>query len=95
MPSKIVYLTVPKISVVESFNVSEFSIPKKFGSEGGGLSRFSVENFLCQSAENFRRGEFFSVSLISVIEKNLLQRLMSRFSIFCRCFFVSQCREIS
>ena len=49
---------------------------------GGRVSRFSVENFFCHSAENFRSGESFSVSLISGIEKNLLQKLLSRFSIF-------------
>ena len=36
---------------------------------GGGVSRFSVENFLSHSAEKVRRGESFSVSLISGIEK--------------------------
>ena len=36
----------------------------------GGVSRFSVEKFLSHSAESFRRGGSFSVSLISVIEKN-------------------------
>ena len=35
---------------------------------GGGLSRFSVENFLSHRAENFRRWESFSVSLISGTE---------------------------
>ena len=40
------------------------------GSERGGVSRFSVENFLSDSAENFRRwGESFSVSFISGIDK--------------------------
>ena len=34
----------------------------------GGLSRFSVENFLSHRAENFRRWESFSVSLISGTE---------------------------
>ena len=36
---------------------------------GGGVSRFTVENFLSHSAENLRSGESFSVSLISGIEK--------------------------
>ena len=35
----------------------------------GGVSRFSIENILSHSAEKFRRGGFFSVSLISGIEK--------------------------
>ena len=56
----------------------------------GRVSRFSVEIFLCHSAEKFRRGESFSVSLFSGIKKYLLQRLMSRFLIFCRNFFVSK-----
>ena len=32
--------------------------------KGGGVSRFSVEKFLSHTAENFRRGDSFSVSLI-------------------------------
>ena len=34
---------------------------------GGGVSRFTVENFLSQSAEKFRRGTFlcFRKSLVS------------------------------
>ena len=32
------------------------------------VSRFSVENYLSQSAENFRMGESFSVSIFSGIE---------------------------
>ena len=62
-PSKIFYLTVPKIFVGELFcAVSKFTVGKKFmdkrggGGGGGGVSRFSVENFLSHSAENFRRG---------------------------------------
>ena len=39
------------------------------GGGGEGVSRFSVENFLPHSAENLSRGESFSVSLISGIEK--------------------------
>ena len=36
---------------------------------GEGVSRCSVEIFLSHSAENFRRGESFSVSIISGSEK--------------------------
>ena len=49
-----------KISGSEKFYASE---------RGEGVSRFSVENFLSHGAEKFRRGESFSVSLISGIEK--------------------------
>ena len=33
------------------------------------VSRFSVENYLSQSAENFRVGESFNVSVFSGIKK--------------------------
>ena len=49
-----------KISGSEKFYASE---------RGEEVSGFSVENFLSHGAENFRRGESFSVSLISGIEK--------------------------
>ena len=53
-------------SVYQKFLGSE----KLYASEKGeGVSRFSVENFLSHSAENFRRGESFSDSLILGIEK--------------------------
>ena len=60
-PSKIFCLTVPKISVGESFIVALISGTEKVwrrvgGGGGGGVPRFSVENFLSHSAENFRRG---------------------------------------
>ena len=46
-PSKIFCLTVPKISVGESFSVSLVSgIEKVWIKEGGGVSRFFVEYFL-------------------------------------------------
>ena len=35
----------------------KFPVANKFmDKKGGGVSRFSVENFLSHSAENFRRG---------------------------------------
>ena len=56
----------------------------------GGVSRFSVENFVFHSAEKCRRGHL-KVSLILGIENFVFQRFMSLFSIFCRNFFVSHC----
>ena len=48
----------------------KFLVAKKFmDKRGEGASRFSVEIFLSHSAENFRRGESLSVSIISGIEK--------------------------
>ena len=53
--SKIFCLTVPKIFVGESFTVALISGSEKVWIGGGGVSRFSVENFLSHSAENLRR----------------------------------------
>ena len=49
----------------------------------GGISRFSVEKYLSDSAENFRGWEeFFRVSFISGIDKNWKRggKAVSRFS---------------
>ena len=44
-------------------------VAKKLMDNRVGVSRFSVENFFPHIAENFRRGEFFSVSLFSGTKK--------------------------
>ena len=36
--------------------LGNFQVAKKFTDEKGGVSKLSVEKFLCQSAEKFRRG---------------------------------------
>ena len=65
---RIYCLTVPKISVGEPFTVALISgIEKVWIRGGGGVSRFSIENFLSHSAENLRR-ESFTVALISGAE---------------------------
>ena len=81
-PSKIFCLTVPKIFVGESCTVALISgIEKVWIRGGGGVSRFSVENFLSHSAENLRR-ESFVVALISGTEKFWRRRVgVSRFSV--------------
>ena len=56
------------------------------GGGGGGVSRFSVGNFLSHSAENFRRGEPFSVSLISGTEKVWIRGGRGSIKIFRRSF---------
>ena len=101
--------------------------------KGKGVSRYSVENFLCHSAEKFRKrilyccikfvqrkslwtrrgreyqdipwkifcvtvpknsvGESFAFALKSCIEKVWI-RGGGSIKIFCRIFFVSQCRNI-
>ena len=65
-----------KISGSEKFYSSE---------RGEGVTRFSVENFLSHSAENLSRGESFSVSLISGIEKFYASE--GYVTIFCRFVF--------
>ena len=44
-------------------------IAKKSMDKRGGVSRFCVDNFLSHCAENFRRRESLSVSLVSDIKK--------------------------
>ena len=39
----------------------EFPVRKKFMDKQGGVSRFSVENFLSRSAEKVRRGTLLSI----------------------------------
>ncbi len=56
-PSKIFCLTEPIIFVGESFPVALISGTEQIWIRGGGgVSRFSVGEFLSHSAENFRRG---------------------------------------
>ena len=50
--SKFFCLTVPKNFVGEPFSAV---FQKKFVDKRGGVSRFSVENFVSHIAENFRR----------------------------------------
>ena len=54
---KIFCLAVPKNFAGEHFSVSLISGSEKVWIRGGGgVSKFSAENFLSHSAENFRRG---------------------------------------
>ena len=54
---------------------------KKFGQEGGGVSRFSVENFLSHSAERFRRRGVYqgfpSKKFCLTVPKNFVQEPFS------------------
>ena len=65
-------------------------VAKKLMDNRVGVSRVSVENFFPHSAENFRRGVLFSVSIISGIEKVWL-RLGGNIKFFRRNLSVSQC----
>ena len=61
---------MPKIFSGEAFYAlfQKFPVAKKFMDKRGGLSSFSVESFLSNSAENLRR-ESFTVASISGTEK--------------------------
>ena len=62
---------MPKCFVGEPFCAvfQKFSGSEKLMDNRVGVSRFSVENFIPHIAENFRRGESFSVSLFSGTKK--------------------------
>ena len=65
---KILCLTVPKNAVGEHFSLSLFSGIEKVWMRGwGGVSRFSVGNFLSQSAE-----KILSATLVCYPKKVLL-----------------------
>ena len=87
-------LTVPKKFIVEPFSVSLISGTEKvYASERGEeVSRFSVEDPLSHSAENFRRGTHSCFTNFGY-KKNLNKRGGS-IKNFRRKFFVSQCRKI-
>ena len=68
-PSKVISLTVPKVSVGESLYCFSIVGYRKSLDKRVGVSRFSVETFFPHSAESFRRGVPLSVSIISGIEK--------------------------
>ena len=92
--SKILRLTVPKNSVGESFTVPLTSGSEKVWIEWGGgrVSSFTVENIMCHSAENFRRGVFYCC--ISFEYRKSLEKRCSNIKIFRRKLFVSRCRKI-
>ena len=64
-------------------------VAKKFMEKKGegGVSIFSVEYFLSQSAEKFRRGNLVCLRF-RVSKKLMLQRVMSRFSVELFCLTV-------
>ena len=67
--SKLFCLTVPKISVVESFTVAIISGSEKvYGQGERRVSWFSVEISLSHSVEKLRRGILYCVALISGTE---------------------------
>ena len=87
-------LTVPKVSIGESFGVSLYSAIEKVWIRGGGVSRLSVKNFMSQSAENFRRGTFCAVLQKVSGGKNVWIKGGKRIKLSLRKLFVSQCQKI-
>ena len=83
---------MPKFSVGEAFTVAIISGIEKNWIRVGGVSRFSIENFLSHSAEKFRRGSLCCCNKFRYRE-NLDERGGS-IKIFRGNFFVSQCRKI-
>ena len=85
-------LTVSKNSVGESFTNALFSDIEKvwIRAGGGGVSRFSVENFLSPRVEKFRRRILYCFIILGY--RKCLDRSGGRgsFKIFRRNFFVSQ-----
>ena len=92
--SKIFCLTVPKNSVGEAFAVAIISGIEKIWIRVGGVSRFSVENFLSHSDEKFRRAILHCCNNFGYRE-NLDERGGGSIKIFRGKFFVSQCRKVS
>ena len=59
------------------------------------MSRFSVEIFLSHCAEKFRRGTLLCCVSENFVATNFTDKSGGSIKIFCRKFFVSQCRKIS
>ena len=92
-PSKIC-LTMPKISVGESFTVALISGSEKvYGQEGGGEYQDFPSKIFCLTVPKNFVVEPFSVSLISGIEKFYASEGYFTIFDFLSNFFVSQCRK--
>ena len=68
-----------------------FRVPRKFGEERGGLSRFSVESFLSHSADKFRRAIFYGCIIFGYRES--LDKRGGSIKIFRGKIFVSHCQK--
>ena len=91
--SKLFCFTVPKNAVGEPFSLSLISGMEEVRMRGwGGWVVGGVKIFRLTVPKNFV-GQPFRVSLISGIEKFYASE--GYVTIFCRIFFVSQCRKIS
>ena len=71
-----------------------FGYRKSLDKRGGGVSRYSVENFCLTVPKNFV-GESFTLALFSGIGKVWIRGRGGSVKIFRRKIFVSQCRKTS
>ena len=69
----------------------KFLVPKKNSWIRGGISRFSVENFLSHSAQKIRRGTLSCFTNFGY--RKSLDKRGGSIKIFRRKFFVSQCQK--
>ena len=72
-------------------------VAKKIMDKQGGVSRFSVGNFLSHSTEKLRRGTLLCFIKVLVSKKNLDKRGRGgrEYHNFLSRFSVSQCRKFS
>ena len=85
-------LTVPKVSVGESFTVALVSGSEKvYGQEGGGEYQKFPSKFFCLTVPKVFVEESFTVALTSGNGNVWIRR--GSINIFRRKFFVSQCRK--
>ena len=82
-----------KYSVGESFTVAVISGSKKVWIGEGGEYQDFPSKFFCLRVPKISVGESFTVALISGTEKVWIRG--GKITIFCRKFFVSQCRKLS
>ena len=91
-PSKLFCLLVPKIFVEESFTVAVMPVTGSVWIRRG-VSRFSVENILSQSAEKLRRGILYCC--LKFLQRKSLDKKGGNIKNFRRKIFVSQCRKVT
>ena len=92
-PSKPFCLTVPNNFIGEPFTVALISGIEKIRIREGEYQKLPSKTF-CLTVPTFSVVGIPSVFLQFQVSKSfMLQRVMSRSSIFCRIFFVSQCRK--
>ena len=83
---------MPKNFVVESFTVAVFLGNGELWLRSGGGFKIFRGKFFASQRHKISQGNTLLFHYFWVTKNFMLQRVMSRFSIFCRKFFVSQCQ---